>query len=912
MSARALLGTLVAVTLALTPREAAAAAPRADDAAGMARESVDPDYVVYLRPGGLVALDPDHDSVRLSVSRRAGGPRVARYLLRVSLAAGSTRLAEYTLVAEATAEGRAEALVGPLPLAATIGRGRLAGLVPRWHYDGLTLRVELRENDDRGRLVYRLFDPNRSVAISWTGFLERLGLAIALSAIALGLVAGWRFGRDRPAPERALLRNFDVAGLGALGVGCLAFGPFAVLALPPLATTVVLWPAGLKHSAAEAIRRATAGERTLLVPALVASVLAAGGFGWHVTLVRAFGLTPAQFEPHLSLLAGGYTIAGTAVSTLLHALVVRRRRRGQPLRPLASAWIGAVLALAAVRAVDWATFFHTGAHVDGEFWRHAFYPQNVKLLAAGLGLWLLLGVGLVLLVAAALFRAATRFALSDEVQPRRALSGALTANAGVAFLLCAALTSALRTGPAAPRAVSDTVREAFAALPEYVVAASLLAWRPSSAAPPSQLEPDTRARLESAGIRLATLRTDFPLLRPSIHLSPQPEGRDKPTMPAGTNLVIVLVESLSSALLDERVHGVRGLTPNFEAFAARSIVLRRLWAAEFPTIRGETATLGAFFFGPAAAGPTRWSASPLQAPFLFLPEVLGSLGYTSLHAQSDFGTFAETARLFTRNGYQRVLSAESPEIQARVRHPMDKAWGVYDEDLFAAVVDLLRRGEPKQPFLLTIATTDTHFPYAVLRRHPLSAGNELLDALHTTDAAFGVFWDYLQSSPYAANTLVLVTADHALVRRALRYAEGGDRLSQFDWIAGLLHVPSAPRWQGVFVDTTCSQVDLAPTLLDVMDIDVENPYLGLSIFGDRRTHPLVLGRELPPVEQRPEAERVRVEALGWTDVDQQRLLGYLTGLARAQRIRPRTRTQAWRVGPYKMQDRGRPPDLPLP
>lgn len=918
MTAPALAGILFGLRLALPPPAVAVAGIAAQAASGTAIEAVDPDYVVYLRPGGLEALDPDHDRIGLSVSRREGSPPVDRYDLWVSLASGSQEIAGYRVGAEATADGRAEAHVAPVvPLAATLIHGRLAGFVPAWRYDGFTLRIELRENDARGRLVYRLFDPNRSVAVSWTGFLGQFAWLLTLAGIAVGFAVG-ALRRGRVASERALLRAFDVAGLLALAIGSLAFGPFAALAVPPLALVLALWPAGVKRSAMEAGRAGGPGRSALLAPALVASVLAACGFAWHLTLARAFSLSPAQLEPHLSLLAGAYAVAGIAVSTILHALVVRRLGRGRGLRPLVVAWLAFVLALGALRAVDWATFFHTGAHADGEFWRHAFYRQNLKLLGTGLGPRLLLGLALALLLAAALLWTATRFAAA-MVRPsdpdrsgRHALAGALTANAGVALLLSAGLTSALRAGPPAPRVVSDTVREAFAAVPEYVVAASLLAGLGSSEAPPSELEPGTRTRLESAGIRLGTVRTDFPLLKPSIHLSPPPEGRDKPTVPPGTNLIIVLVESLSSPLLDERVHGVHGLTPHLDDFAARSIVFRRLWAAEFPTIRGEVATLGSFFFGPEAVGLTRRSASPLQAPFLLLPEVLGSLGYHSLHAQSDFGTFAETARLFTRNGYERVLSADSPEVQARASHPMEKTWGVYDEDLFGEVVELLRRRELKEPFFLSIATTDTHFPYAVLRRHPQSAGNELLDAVHTTDAAFGVLWDYLQTSSYAANTLVLVTADHALVRRAVRYAQGGDRLSQFDWIAGFLHVPAAPRWHGVSLDTTCSQVDLAPTLLDVMDVDVSNPYLGLSVFGDRGTHPLVLGRELPPLEGRPEAERARLEALGWTDVDQQRLLEYLTGLARARRIRPVTRAQAWRVGSYAKMSRGRPPDLPLP
>jgi phosphoglycerol transferase MdoB-like AlkP superfamily enzyme len=273
-----------------------------------------------------------------------------------------------------------------------------------------------------------------------------------------------------------------------------------------------------------------------------------------------------------------------------------------------------------------------------------------------------------------------------------------------------------------------------------------------------------------------------------------------------------------------------------------------------------------------------------------------------VHAQSDFGTFAETARVFRRNGYQHVYTAEDREILSRATHPLVKTWGVYDEDLFAAIVAMLKEGKLPSPFLLTVATTDTHFPYAVLRQHPGTGGNPLLDALHGTDAGFGAFWDYFRESPYAKDTLVLVTADHALVRRALRYAEGGARLSQLDWLAGLMLVPGDPRWRGSTVEVPCSQLDLVPTLLDVMDIDVENPFLGLSVFSDRPGRPLLLGREPPPEDRFAAPDRAALAAVGFSDDDRARLLAWLTQLARADRVRPEGPVRAHRVAGWPGYD----------
>jgi arylsulfatase A-like enzyme len=411
----------------------------------------------------------------------------------------------------------------------------------------------------------------------------------------------------------------------------------------------------------------------------------------------------------------------------------------------------------------------------------------------------------------------------------------------------------------------------------------LLAAAIADETPPPPLDAGLREKLQHAGLRLGALRDDYPLLRPSIHLAP-PADRNAPRVPPGTSVIVVLVESLSGGLLE---HGVPGLTPNLDAFAAESLSLDQLWAAEFPTLRGELAALGSFAFGADAGGTLLPGRSPTEARLLTLADVLRTHGYSTVHAQSDHGTFAGTTRLFLRSGWDRALSADDPGLLRSAAHPVEKTWGLYDEDLFRGVTRLLEDGSLRPPFLLTLATTDTHYPYAVLHRHPAAGGNDLLDALHSTDAGFGLFWERFRRSPRAADTLVLVTADHALAGRTLRRRGGAPRLSRFDRLAGWLHVPGTERWRGTRSDVLCSQLDLTPSLLDVLGLDAENPFLGLSAFSDRPAHPLLPGREQPPLDRLAPRDRARLAAVGWTDDDQARWLAYLTQLARADRIRPR-------------------------
>jgi len=391
------------------------------------------------------------------------------------------------------------------------------------------------------------------------------------------------------------------------------------------------------------------------------------------------------------------------------------------------------------------------------------------------------------------------------------------------------------------------------------------------------------ARLERAGVRLNAIDPAYPLMKPSIYLDPASRAVGMPRVGEGTNVVIILAESLSSALLDDRVHGVDGLTPNFADFARHAYTFRNLYSSDFPTIKGQLATLASFAFDHRGLSTTSDSGNPLKSRFLFLSDVLKPRGYTTIHVQADFGSFASTKAIFARHRYDRIVSAEDRELAGGIAQPLTKTWGVPDEDLFRALNRMLGDGTARAPFLLSIATTDMHFPYTVLVRHPGASGNDLLDAVHTEDRAFGVFWQQFKQSPWAANTMIFLTADHALVRQAVRRGGADPRVSEFDYVTGMLYVPGGAQWAGQGTDTVCTQLDVLPTILDVMGIDVPNPFLGLSIFSERAQHPLALGRDIP-LDRLSRADRLAADAVGWTPDDQARYMALLRYLAVADRV----------------------------
>jgi phosphoglycerol transferase MdoB-like AlkP superfamily enzyme len=856
------------------------------------RETIDPTYSIVLRPRTLVGLDPIDDRFDLDVLRREPLPSVTGYHVTLTIRSGATLVTSRSTFCRASPAGGASCGMAPVvPLWDTLRLGRLRSVIPAWRYGGFALEAVVRENSAVGRPVYRLLQDDVLLGISWEGFLDWVWLPTVLAGLAVtGLVL--LIDSRRASASRARLVSVEISGI-VLVVASAAFSRWAVLLLAPLALIWLALPAARRGRIAAAVpspRSTWAGARSPATwsPAIMTVVLTAWLLFWHQSQIAIHGFNLNDFSAHLRGLGALYLGISMVFSALIHA-AMWSRPPGRARVLVATAAYG-VLGLSAIaRAIDWGTFYYSAGHVDDDFWTHLFYAQHLGFASRGATWWPIAGLSVALAAFAGLLRLSGRFAdlasWTGEA-PRRKAGAILAANALAAYLIVASAHMVWMVAAAAPgRDVSPSVREAFSGVPEYKVFVSLAsrALRRQPERPP--LDPAFVAKLERAGLRLNSLDPEYPLMKRSIYLDPAEAARAGPRVAPGTNLIVILAESLSSALIDDRVHGVEGLTPNFADFARSAFAFRNLYSSDFPTVKGQLATLASFAFDHRGLSTTSESGNPLKSRFLFLSDVLRDRGYTTIHLQADFGSFANTKAILARHHYDRFLSAEDRELTTAAARPLTKTWGVYDEDLFRAMNRMLASGSVRAPFLITAATTDMHFPYTVAVRHPGASGNDLLDAVHTEDRAFGVFWREFQRSRWADNTLILLTADHALVRQVVRRGGTDPRVSDFDYVTGLLYVPGGDRWAGDGTDTVCTQLDLLPTILDVMGIDLPNPFLGLSIFSDRARYPLALGREIP-LDRLPPATRAVADAIGWTNEDQDRYMRLLRYLATADRIMP--------------------------
>ncbi len=406
------------------------------------------------------------------------------------------------------------------------------------------------------------------------------------------------------------------------------------------------------------------------------------------------------------------------------------------------------------------------------------------------------------------------------------------------------------------------------------------------------LDPEIIQDFKKQGMVLYSMDKKYPFMKKSIYLDPSHRTYNKPTIRAGSNIIIVFVESFSYFFLRDDIHGVKGLFPNIKNMQRESFAFTDMYNTSYPTLKGLIAALGsAIYLLDESVGGTR---IPVPCRFLFLSNILKKLDYTTIHIQAGSERFIGMKNLFMeREGYDFFYGSESLALDNISR--LERGFGVDDEKVFDYTVEWLEKYQAKKPFLLTISTINSHPPYKGSHKHPQSGGNPMIDGFYSTDKAFGKFWDFFKKSKFAGNTVVILTADHAMgnSNEYISFVKEHEDYYRpfFDRIPFFIYFPGA-AWKGVTNDTECAQLDITPTILDMMNLDLANPFMGMSIFADRPYY--TSDANTPGRKGKGEKERPAMDLSMKMDAKQyekaKKILGFYFNTYREDRILPKDYT----------------------
>ncbi|RCS29319.1 LTA synthase family protein [Rhodanobacter denitrificans] len=282
------------------------------------------------------------------------------------------------------------------------------------------------------------------------------------------------------------------------------------------------------------------------------------------------------------------------------------------------------------------------------------------------------------------------------------------------------------------------------------------------------------------------------------------------------NVVLISVESLSGDYLGtfgNRDH----ITPYLDALVGQSLFFDNLYANGTRTVRGlEALSLSV----PPTPGDSLLKEQGNENLFS-LATVFNDRGYQSDFVYGGYGEFDNMNYFFSHNGYRAVDRRDIPKTAAI---HSENVWGVADEDLYTLALGQMDRVHAEgKPFFLHIMTTSNHRPYTFPAGRVQQANGTRLGAVAYTDWAIGDFIRRAREKSYFDDTVFVITADHC-ASSAGKTSVPVNRYHVPLWIYAPKHVPPQR------VARLMGQVDIAPTLLGLLNFSYRSRFFGYDLF----------------------------------------------------------------------------------
>lgn len=261
-------------------------------------------------------------------------------------------------------------------------------------------------------------------------------------------------------------------------------------------------------------------------------------------------------------------------------------------------------------------------------------------------------------------------------------------------------------------------------------------------------------------------------------------------------------------------------TPRFDLLAEKGVLFTQFYANGLQTYRAMISS----FFGVPAHLKTMSLEPFCSISMIGLPQILSGNGYKTALFQGSPSTFDWSFPFLHKAGFETILGCEHFPLAQKT------SWGITDETLFQSAADWLEKQE--NPTFLSLFTISNHHPWESPLKFPTpkdlpESYQRYLQTFAYTDHCLGAFIDRLKDSKILEKSIVFILGDHG--------QEMGERKGTFavhnDLYQENIHIPLLILGdQKMTIDDPASQVDLLPTVMDLLNIQAVHHSVGRSLL----------------------------------------------------------------------------------
>ena len=281
-------------------------------------------------------------------------------------------------------------------------------------------------------------------------------------------------------------------------------------------------------------------------------------------------------------------------------------------------------------------------------------------------------------------------------------------------------------------------------------------------------------------------------------------------IPENPNVILIFVEGMSQNIIDDS----RNITPNISALQERSLSFENYYNHTFATYMGLSGQLFSDY------QLSNYDVNHLVS----VQDIFKSYGYQTFFINTEPHN-REFAEYLENLGFDELLTDEN-RVDGMVNAMSDKA--AY-EMLFETAIE---QDEADKPFFLTMYSFGTHASLNGVHEEFGDGSNILLNRFYDLDVQAGTFLERFHESELSQNTIIIFTSDHATYRDA-DFATAFPGYKPDDPLM-VDCMPLMIYYDGITPESYDvngrNSLDMAPTILDYLDMSAPNYFWGDSLF----------------------------------------------------------------------------------
>lgn len=302
------------------------------------------------------------------------------------------------------------------------------------------------------------------------------------------------------------------------------------------------------------------------------------------------------------------------------------------------------------------------------------------------------------------------------------------------------------------------------------------------------------------------------------------------------HVFLIIVESFSSAYFKTKDINGKEYTPFLNQLTRKSLVIDDFYNNTIQTSRSQFGILCGLLPGFGKKEFTDFVNLNLNC----LPKILKNNDYHSMFfkAYHDIG-FDNTYSFTKKIGFETSKGMDSSFVNEE-----DKkfiwGWGLQDNIFYKKVFKYLDQQNGRDKYFITLTTVTNHMMFNFvpleLRRmylNPKSVSENYANTIHLTDEYLSEFFNELHKRPEFAKSIIIITGDNGYPTGQHNYYHNEASYFEEFFRTPLIIYSSSVDLSKIDIDGTFSHLDLAPTILDMLGIQVYNGHFyGKSIFSN--------------------------------------------------------------------------------